>query len=446
METENAMQLTRRGFQAGAGAVMTGGTQFAATEMGKLTGAAGRREFLKGAAMIGAAVAAKCGMAMQPGEQKAWDKYNAMKIPRPEGLLEGEPVLQVPAPDSMGVAFAVTALANGFAELADNPGMEKSVRFMAEGMPLAGIDDRVLRVRMTGLRPGTRYWYRVGAAKLEHPVGYWTKPSETVWGSVHSFVTPGVSAPSHFAMMCPNSLMNTKDDLVRNYLVPPENDGYAADTPIVLNRGNHDFRGVAANRLGEVMMTRLPSERKTRDAALDRNFAFRMGDVALIGLDTGEDKPDCHPANGGFSRFTQYRRAQTEWLKDQFLRPEIAKAPYVVAFVHIPIVELWPGANPGTILEDYATWQKECADMWGPVLTANGVQLVLAGHIHSYRHDAATSERSWAEITGGGRGGGTYQTLVECKVEGGELLVRVHNVDKGEIAGEHRFKPRAVGA
>ena len=158
--------------------------------MGKLTVAAGRREFLKGAAMIGAAVAVKCGMAMQPGEQKAWDKYNAMNIPRPEGLLEGEPVLQVPAPDSMGVAFAVTALANGFAELADNPGMEKPVRFMAEGMPLAGIDDRVLRVRMTGLRPGTRYWYRVGAAKLEHPVGYWTKPSETVWGNVHSCPAP----------------------------------------------------------------------------------------------------------------------------------------------------------------------------------------------------------------------------------------------------------------
>ena len=95
----------------------------------------------------------------------------------------------------------------------------------------------------------------------------------------------------------------------------------------------------------------MPGERKTRDAALDRNFAFRMGDVALIGLDTGEDKPDCHPANGGFSRFTQYRQAQTEWLKDQF--------------------------------------------------------------------------------------------LVECKVDGDELLVRVHNVDKGEIAGEHRFKPRA---
>ena len=433
-----------------------------------------RRSFLKGTALLAAAGALKPGQAMMKSEQAAYDKYNAMSIPRPDGLLDGEPVLQVPAPDSMGVAFAVTALANGFAEVADNPDMKNASRFMAEGMPLAGIDDRVLRVRMTGLRPSTRYWYRAGAAKLEHPVGYWTKPSEIVWSAVHSFTTVGEGAPSHFGMMSdthakfgqmaritkkyrelgvplivwngdiPSSLTNKREDFVKHYLVPPHNEGYAADTPIVLNRGNHDFRGTAANRLGEVMMPRLPTERSMRDIALDRNFAFRMGEVALIGLDTGEDKPDHHPANGGFSCFTPYRRAQTEWLKDQFSRPEIVQAPYIVAFVHIPLIELWPGANPGTILEDYAVWQKECADMWGPILTANKVQLVLAGHKHRYRYDAATESRSWAEIIGGGCGDGTFQTLTECKVEGGELVVRVHNTDAGTIAGEHRFKPRPV--
>ena len=431
-----------------------------------------RRSFLKGAALMAAAGVMKSGAAMMPSEQAAHDRYNALKIPRPEGLLDGEPVLQAPAPDSMGVAFAVTALANGFVELAENPDMKDSVRFMSEGMPLAGIDDRVLQVRMTGLKPGTRYWYRAGAAKLEHPIGYWTKPSEIVWGRPHSFVTPGESAPSHFGMMCdthaafpqmarivkkyrergvplmvwngdiPNSLTDTREDLVKNYLTPPENDGYAADTPIALNRGNHDFRGVAAKRLGEVMMTRLPTERTMRDSALDRNFAFRMGEIALIGLDTGEDKPDHHPANGGFTRFTPYRIAQTEWLKDQFRRPEIARAPYIVAFVHIPLVELWPGANPGTILEDYAVWQKECADMWGPVLTANKVQLVMAGHKHRYRYDAPTAERSWAELMGGGRGQKTFQTLIEGKVEGGELVMRVFNTDKDVQVGEHRFRPR----
>lgn len=81
--------------------------------------------------------------------------------------------------------------------------------------------------------------------------------------------------------------------------------------------------------------------------------------------------------------------------------------------------------------------------MWGPVLTANKAQLVLAGHIHHYRYDAATDTRSWAEITGGGRGGSTFQTLVEGKVEGGELVVRVFNTDANKQVGEHRFKPRA---
>ena len=190
-------------------------------------------------------------------------------------------------------------------------------------------------------------------------------------------------------------------------------------------------------------MTRLPSERSPRDLALDRNFAFRMGEIALIGLDTGEDKPDNHPANGGFSCFTPYRIAQTAWLKDCFKRPEIAGAPYVVAFVHIPLVELWPGANPGTLLEDYAVWQKECADMWGPILTENRVQLVLAGHKHRYRYDPATPARSWAEIIGGGRGAKTFQTLVEGKVEDGKLVILVHNTDEGRIVGEHAFAPRS---
>ncbi len=411
---------------------------------------------------------------MMPSEQRAYDKYNAMQIPRPEGLMEGEPVLQAPAPDSMGVAFAVTALANGFVEVADNPELAGAATFMADGMPMAGIDDRVLKMRITGLKPGTRYWYRVGAAKLENPAGtYWTKPSETVWGGVHSFVTPGENAPSHFAMMSdthagfaqmakitalyrslqvplvvwngdvPSSLMETREDLVRNYLVPPKNDGYAADTPIVLNRGNHDFRGVASHRLDEVMMTRLPTERSKRHLALERNFAFRMGEVALIGLDTGEDKPDHHPANGGFTHFTAYRKMQAEWLKEQFKRPAIADAPYVVAFAHIPLVELWPGANPGTLLEDYAVWQKECAELWGPILTANKAQLVLAGHVHRYTHQPAEDGRSWAEITGGGRGKDRFQTLLECKVETGRLLVRVHNTDEGTIVAEHSFAPRA---
>ena len=69
-----------------------------------------RRTFLKGSALVAAAGVLKPGAAMMPSEQAAYDKYNALKIPRPTGLLDGAPVLQAPAPTTMGVAFAVLSV------------------------------------------------------------------------------------------------------------------------------------------------------------------------------------------------------------------------------------------------------------------------------------------------------------------------------------------------
>ena len=440
-------------------------------------GAIDRRSLIKGTAMLAAAGAWKQGAAMKPSEQASHDRWHALEVPRPDGLLDGEPALQAPAPDSMGVAFAVKGLANGFVEVGEDPALREGEtrRFMAEGLPLAQIDSRVLRVRLEGLEPGKKYWYRAGAATIASSGGYWTKPSEIVWGAVHSFTTPGESAPSHFALMSdthedfkqmakivakykelgvplvvwngdiPRSMVKEREDLVRCHLLPPGCEGFAADVPIAFNRGNHDFRGSAAAQLNTVSMPRRPQERDSRFAALDRNFAFRMGEIAIIGLDTGEDKPDFHPAAGGQSRFTQYRTLQSEWLRETLERRDIASAPFAVAIVHIPIVEFRPGANPGTILEDYAEWQKECAELWGPTLTAHGVQLVLAGHLHRYMHVPPAAGASWATIVAGGRGVSTFQTLIECKTEDGRLLVRVHNTDKGTIAGEHWFDKRMVG-
>lgn len=420
-----------------------------------------RRAFIGG--LAAAAGVAQCAPAGAPADK-----------PSPDGLLAGEPVLQAPAPDSMVVVFAVTALANGFAEVADNAGMVGASRFTTERRgPLSRLDDRVLQVTMTGLKPGVRYWYRVGATRQSYGVGYWRRMDKIHWSSVHSFVTPGESAPSRFGMMCDThgdfaqmaritakyrelgvplvvwngdvmrSLANTREELVELCLLPLHNGGYAADVPIAVTRGNHDFRGTMATRLHEVLVARPTSERAGRYADLEYNFAIRMGDIAVIGLDTGEDKPDGNPANA-WSSFTPYRRVQAEWLEEQFKRPEIATAPYVVAAAHIPLVAPYRNANPGTSLEgrESAVWHRECAEMWGPILTANRVQLLLSGHLHRYYFTAATHKRPWAQIVGGGIGRNSYQTLVDCNVECGELVVRVHNTDAGTVVGEHRFKPR----
>ncbi len=431
-----------------------------------------RRAFLKATALAAVTTQAGRSLAMLPSEQAAWDKWAATAIARPNGILTSSPMLQCPTPTSMGVAFAVNALSTGIVEVADNPDMKDARRIEDDGFPIMRSDDRIHLIRICGLKAGNRYWYRVGAAALVHPIGYWTKRSEIVWSAIHSFTTPGENAPSHFAMMCDthsrydqmarmtakyrslgapfvvwngdvaHSKMDTREDLVKCFVELPENDGFAADTPIFFNSGNHDYRGDYAWKLDTVLLPRPKCERSAKFAALARNFAIRIGEIALIGLDTGEDKPDHHPSFGGLARFSRYRELQAEWLKEQFTRPEIAKAPYVVAFVHIPIFDKRPNANPGNILEDWADWQADCAALWGPTLAQNGVQLVMAGHKHRYRFDPATATRPWAQIVGGGRGEKTHQTIIDCRAEGGKLVVDVWNTDKDNLIATHTFKPR----
>jgi hypothetical protein len=442
-----------------------------------------RRKFIGSAALLAVGTVARESRAMLPSEQQAWDAYKAAPDVRRAGMLDSEPLLHSPAPDSMGIGVAVTGTVLGMVEVADNPEMKNARRCLPPGMPVPRLDDRVALVRVTGLKPATRYWYRIGAAGLTHPVGYWTKQTLPEWSKVYSFTTPGDSAPSHFAVIndthvkwepfkrvtgkiaelapqvviwngdLPHSLTDRREDWVKIFYKPETGEGFAASIPVQLNRGNHDFRGLASGRLGEIMLERDPAERSVRDRLLGWNYAYRQGDIALIGLDTAEDKPDAHPANGGFTCFEPYRSAQTKWLADQFRRPEIASAPFVVAFVHIPMFDPDPNANPGTILEDYARWQKQAADEWGPILTANKVQLVVAGHCHRFRYDPAAGGRSWNQIVGGGpilkgRDGETeksrFPTVVEGKVVDGKLEVKVHNVAAGTVAGRYVYEPRNI--
>jgi Calcineurin-like phosphoesterase. len=209
----------------------------------------------------------------------------------------------------------------------------------------------------------------------------------------------------------------TTEDLVKIYLNPEiERKDYASGTPYLFCPGNHDFRGMANRHLERVWMYRQPEERATRDWDLGRNFAVRLGDIALIGLDTAEDKLDTNPHFAGLFTSEPYRRAQTEWLKDALRRDEIAHAPYLVAFCHIPIFDDDPTHNPGDCapddkdpryFSDFAYWQRTCGKMWGPLLDEAGCQVLIAGHMHKYRVDARVpadaGRRSSAAVPACGR-------------------------------------------
>ncbi len=460
-----------------------------------------RRDFIKTSALL--AAVAGSGELMKAAAMPAADSELADADQNPaepeepgEGpLLVSAPMLQNFADTSVGVAFAVSALANGYVLIGQKPDLSDARKFLCGGYRVTDIDDRVIRVRITGLKPATRYYYRIGADRIRYDGGYRMKILGNEEDShIYRFTTAGAKAKAHFcvindtharwepfgrviekvAELAPacviwngdaSNVEETVEDQIRIFLKPEiERNDYASQIPYLFAPGNHDSRGMANRHLERVWMFRQPEERLPRDWDLGRNFAVRLGDMALIGLDTAEDKLDTNPIFAGLFTSGPYREAQTEWLRDALAREEIRTAPYLVAFCHIPLFDDNPRHNPGDVAPDdkdpqysadFAYWQRTCARLWTPLLEEAGCQLIITAHQHRYRYDAPTADRPWAQIVGGGpdlgftgsgdnrkEDPGKFPTVVEGLVRRGRLEIRVHNLVTGAIQDRFTFQPR----
>ena len=408
-------------------------------------------------------------------------------------LIASAPMLQNYAETSIGIAFAVSALANGYVLIGRRPDLSDARKVLAGGFRTTEIDDHVVLVRITGLEPATTYYYRIGADRIEYKGGYNMKVIGNEEDShTYHFTTAGAQARGHFcvindthaswrpfglaiekiAQLAPSCVLwngdasnveETTEALMNIYLTPNiERKDYAAEIPYLFCPGNHDFRGRANRHLERVWMYRQPEERSVRDWDLGRNFAVRMGDVAMIGLDTGEDKLDTNPKFAGLFRMKPYREAQVAWLRDALQRPDIANAPFLIAFCHIPLFDDNPKHNPGDVIPadkdpqyntDFAMWQRTCAMLWCPLLEAAHCQMIITAHQHCYRYFAPTQERPWAQLIGGGpemgREGGKedprlFPTVIEGEVREGQLCISVHNLVSGGVQQVLRVRGREM--
>ena len=435
-----------------------------------------RRDFIKGAAVLVAAAGSgetlRAAVRMDTNEAKE------------EGgpLIASAPMLQNFAETSIGIAFAVSALANGYVIYGERPDLSDGKKVKCGGFRVTEVTDKVSQVRLQGLKPATTYYYRIGADRIQYGGGYKMKNLGSEEDpAIYSFTTAGAKAKAHFCVIndthvkwptieriqekilsiAPSCVIwngdasNTEETIeaqMRIFIRPeggPKD--YAARIPYLLCPGNHDFRGWANRHLERVWMFRQGDERSSRDWDLGRNFAVRLGDVALIGLDTGEDKLDTNPLFAGLFNMAAYREAQALWLKDALRRKDIASAPFKVAFCHIPLFDPRPDANPGDIAPadkdpryktDYAAWQRTCANLWTPLLQKAGCRLIITGHQHNYRRDDPSDGRKWTQLVGGGPklSEKAFPTVIEGKVEGRELRITVHNMTTGAVQDSFSIK------
>lgn len=148
--------------------------------------------------------------------------------------------------------------------------------------------------------------------------------------------------------------------------------------------------------------------------------------MALVGLDTGEDKPDAHPVFAGTAAYEPYREQQAVWLKKVVERPEIAEAPIRIAVCHIPLRGL-PGHNDGTTLEGFASYSGMGAKLWLPILRRTRFAAVISGHMHQHRIDDPSNTEPVTQIVGGGpRPDGATLTIVHA--DGDKAKVDVENL------------------
>jgi 3',5'-cyclic AMP phosphodiesterase CpdA len=337
-------------------------------------------------------------------------------------------------------------------------------RAFASAHGLKALERRFLSVRIEGLEPGEQVFYRVVAVPIRFHSAYEIERGEEVASAVYSFCVVDAKAKSatfavindtHERLNVLQPIMKkladdpaeilvwngdvfddvrNEDQIVANVL-NPAGVAYAATRPVLFTSGNHDVRGAEA-RLLERAFTPW-----SREEPLGKCFALRQGPVALIGLDTGEDKPDVRPVFAGLADFEQYREDQRDWLKAILSRPEIETAPYIVVFCHIPLNGL-PGQNGGDTEEDFARWHKRSRELWGPLLEAARVQLVVSGHTHEFRYDAPSNDRTWGQLVGGAPYP-KYATIIRGQADAEQLKVTMYRLN-GLLIKEWQFAPRKL--
>ena len=256
---------------------------------------------------------------------------------------------------------------------------------------------RIHKVRLTGLKPGTTYRYRVYSTSILEHKGNFVNYGRTAATVVYQkeplrFTTLDPDAQSvSFAMV--NDMHGDADkmenllslsDLSKTDMVLFVGDMvsifnseeqvftgfmdravklFASEKPMFYTRGNHETRGEIAYDFQDYFS---PSQEHIY-------YMFRQGPVCFIALDCGEDKPDSDIEYSDANVYDQYRDEQAEWLRKAVQSEEFKSAPFKIVTCHIPGTGGWHG-------------DVEVREKFFPILNEAGIDVMLSGHQHRRVH------------------------------------------------------------
>lgn len=317
-------------------------------------------------------------------------------------------VLMAPTSDGFDAVWGVSRLSKGRILCVGDDGAKSE--FGTDSFGFVPQGEKVLRIRVRGLRPGTKYQITAltTAANDGERHTSESKPFATldekaattrfvIWNDTHihndTIQDLHAATPSADFLIWNGDTCNnwTSPDLLIPTLLNPGGRDITHSRPLFITWGNHDVRGPHAFEMPELIAT--PFNRPF--------YAFRSGPVALICLHTGEDKPDSHPSFQGRVAFEQLRQEQAKWLAQVIHQPGFQDAPYRIVVCHIPL--RWRDESP----QDYDNggfdrYSLPSRQLWHSSLVEWKTQLVISGHTHQHAWLPATEQFPYGQLIGGG--------------------------------------------
>lgn len=255
-------------------------------------------------------------------------------------------------------------------------------------------------IRLQGLEPAGTYDYRIISREMVDFQPYKVVFGDSIASDWHTFSTldPARKGASVFitsdmhgdaakldtllqradyktcdAFFYAGDMMNYMDNpnLPFTSFIDLSVERFASSIPFEVVRGNHETRGCLARSFSRYF----PKE----DGKI--YGAYRLGDIMIVMLDSGEDKSDAHPVYAGLNDFDAYRAEQARWLEELTQTDAYRQARYRIVISHFPMV--MPEANKAE-----GAWKgwEDAIRRFLPVLNKAGVDLLVSGHTHRYAY------------------------------------------------------------
>jgi endonuclease/exonuclease/phosphatase family metal-dependent hydrolase/predicted phosphodiesterase len=346
--------------------------------------------------------------------------------------------LQNPTTDAMTVMWLTSVPAYSWVEYGTDSLNMQIAKTWVEGIAMA--NNKLNRIQLNGLQPGTCYYYRVHSQEITLYQAYRKEFGHTATTGIRSFTTLDDSKTDFTAIIFNDlhdifPLFDKLNEQVKNIPVDivffngdnisdVQTEEAAVRTishftrgiggdgvPSIFVRGNHEARGAYSpflwNLLGKV--------------GINHSYgAFNIGDTRFVVLDAGEDKPDNHWVYYGMNDFTQFRKDQAEFLKKEIVSDEFKSAAKRVLIHHIPIYG-WENAYAESFIPG--------RDFWSDILAEAPFDIAINGHTHRFKYiPKGESGNNFPVMIGGGNNEQSA-TVAILQKQGNQMTLTVLNAE-----------------